>query len=147
MLNIFIACFSDNYIGCCSILFRKHDLRFASHNTNRYTFLPTLYAAAQDIDLARTEPDPQQLPCPQQTIQFQCRIFLPSAALIWDLPTGDSLEFGVLRKVGDVRNSSNNVYSATLIGKTEEDEHTDRFLFTSTLLVLYAACQSINSYL
>ena len=77
-----------------------------------------MYAAAQGVDLARTEPGPQQ------RIQFQCRILLPSAALILDLPTGNSLEFGVLRKVGDVRNSSDNVYSTILTGNTEEDEHT-----------------------
>ena len=85
---------------------------------------------------------PSNCHVPSKTIQFQCRILLPSAALIWDLPTGDSLEFGVLRKVGDICNSSDNIYSATLTGKTEEDEHTDRFLFTSTLLVLQPVNQS-----
>ena len=91
----------------------------------------------QDISLVRTEPDPQQLPCPQQRIEFQCQVLIPSTTLIWTLPTGVELEFGVLRNVGDVRNTSDNVYSATLTQKTEDnDPNTDRFFFTSTLLVL-----------
>ena len=57
--------------------------------------------------------------------------------MAWTLPTGDVLEFGVLRNVGGVRNSSDNVYSATLTGKTEDgDPNTGRFFFTSTLLIL-----------
>ena len=85
----------------------------------------------------RTEPDPQQLPCSQQRIELQCQIMVPSSALTWNLPTGDTLEFSIARNVGDVRNSSDNVYSATLTGKTEDDDTTtDRFFFTSTLLNL-----------
>ena len=46
----------------------------------------------------------------------------------------------MLRVVGDVRNSSDNVYSGTLTGKTEDGQgNTDRFYFTSTLLVLQPA--------
>ena len=87
----------------------------------------------------RTEPDPQQLPCPQQRIEFQCQVLTPSTTLTWTLPTGVELEFGVLRNVGDVHNTSDNVYSATLTEKTEDDDpNTDRFFFTSTLLVLLA---------
>ena len=84
----------------------------------------------------RTEPDPEQLPCPEQTVQFTCQIMVPSASLIWTLPTGD-LEFSITRNVGDIRNSSNNIYSANLTNKIEDDDpSTDRFLFSSTLLIL-----------
>ena len=83
----------------------------------------------------RTEAEPQQLPCPHQRIVFQCQILVPSTALTWTLPTGVILEFGVLRNVGDVRNST--LYSATLTEKTEDDDpNTDLFFFTSTLLIL-----------
>ena len=83
----------------------------------------------------RTEPE--QLPCPQQRIEFQCETIVASTTLIWTLPTGDTIEFGVLKDVGDVRNSSGNVYYATLTEKIEdEDPDNDRFFFTSTLLVL-----------
>ena len=98
-------------------------------------FTSFILSAAQDITLVRTEPDPQQLPCPQQRMEFQCQILVPSSALTWTLPSGVIMEFGVRRNVGDVRNSS--VYSATLTEKTEDDDpNTDRFFFTSTLLVL-----------
>ena len=81
--------------------------------------------------------DLQQLPCPHQRIEFQCQTLVPSSALTWTLPTGVELEFGALRNVGDVRNSSDNVYSTTLTEKTEDDDpNTDRFFFTSILLVL-----------
>ena len=94
-----------------------------------------LYIAAQDISLVRTEPE--QLPCPQQRIEFQCETIVASQTLIWTLPTSDTIEFGVPRPVGEVLNSSDNVYSATLTNKIEdEDPNTDRFFFTSTLLVL-----------
>ena len=54
----------------------------------------------------------------------------------WGLHTGEMLEFGVLRNVGDVRSSSDNVYSATLTGKREDDDSSsDRFFFASTLLI------------
>ncbi|CAI8031893.1 hypothetical protein GBAR_LOCUS18060 [Geodia barretti] len=100
-----------------------------------------LLSAAQDISLVRTEPE--QLPCPQQRIEFQCETIVASQTLIWTLPTSDTIEFGVLRTVGDVRNSSDNVYSATLTNKIEdEDPNTDRFFFTSTLLVLEPANRS-----
>ncbi|CAI8044939.1 hypothetical protein GBAR_LOCUS24880 [Geodia barretti] len=95
-----------------------------------------LISAAQEISLERTKPDPQQLPCPQQMIEFQCEILVPTTTLIWGLHTGQMLEFGVLRSVGDVRSSSDNVYSATLTGKREDnDPDTERFFFASTLLI------------
>ena len=85
----------------------------------------------------RTEPDPQQLPCPHQRMEFQCQTLIPSSALTWTLSTGYTLVFLITRNVGDVRNSSDNVYSATLTAKTDDnDPNTDRFFFTSTLLIL-----------
>ena len=78
----------------------------------------------------------QHLPCPQ-TLEFQCQIMNGTTTLTWSLPNGVELEFGVGRNVGYIRNSSDNIYSATLTGKTEDnDPNTDRFFFTSTLLVL-----------
>ena len=103
------------------------------------SLLPTFLAAITqgDVSLERTKPDPQQLPCPQQMIELQCEIMVPTATLIWTLPTGGMLEFGVVRNVGDVRNSSDSMYSASLTGKREDgDPDTDRFFFTSTLLIL-----------
>ena len=79
----------------------------------------------------------EQLPCPNQKITVQCQIMVPTTSLTWTLPSDDSLEFGVLQNVNDVRNSSNNIYSATLTGRAEDnDPNTDLFFFTSTLLVL-----------
>ena len=77
------------------------------------------------------------MPCPQQMIELQCEIMVPTTTLIWTLPTGEMLEFGVLRNVGDVRNFSGNMYSANLTGKrVDNDPDTDRFFFSSTLLIL-----------
>ena len=86
----------------------------------------------------RTKPDPQQLPCPQQRIELQCRILVPTETLTWSLPSGDSLSFRVTRNIGDVEPSPpDGVYSATLTEKTEDnDPNTDLFFFASTLLVL-----------
>ena len=94
--------------------------------------------AGQDISLVRTEPDdPQQLPCPHQRQVFQCQITIPVLSLAWFLPNGDILEFGVLRSVGDTRNSSDGNYRATLTHKMEDGVQIPaRFLYTSTLLVL-----------
>jgi hypothetical protein len=94
-------------------------------------------AAAQEVVLVRTQPDPGQLPCPQQTVELLCQILTPSLGLTWTLPSGEELEFGPLRDIGDVRNSSDGMYSANLTGRMEdEDPDTDRFLFNSTLLAL-----------
>ena len=95
-----------------------------------------ILGAGQDINLVRTEPDPQQLPCPQQKIKFQCQITVPSISMAWSLPTGDDLNFTGSANAGEVHNSSDNVYSATLTNKTDYDS---RFLFTSTLLILEPA--------
>ena len=87
--------------------------------------------------MVRIEPDTEQLPCLGERIKFHCEIMIPTSTLYWTLPTNDILEFGILKNVGDVRNSSDNVYSATLTGKTEDDDpYTHRFLFTSTLVIL-----------
>ena len=92
----------------------------------------------QNIALVRLEPDPQQImPCSWQRMKFQCQSMIPTATLTWILPTGEILEFSVIKNVGDVRNSSDNVYSATLTGKTEDDDpNTERFFFTSVVQIL-----------
>ena len=94
-------------------------------------------AVAQDIVLERIEPDPAQLPCPQGTVKYLCQIMEPSSALTWTIPTGGPLEFSIAREVGEIRNSTDNVYSANLINKMEyTDPDSDRFFFSSTLLIL-----------
>ena len=97
-----------------------------------------IFPAGQDISLVRTEPDdPQQLQCPHQRQEFQCQIMIPVILLVWSLPNGDTLEFGALRNVGDTRNSSDDNYVATLTQKMDDgDPDSDRFSYTSTLLVL-----------
>ena len=94
--------------------------------------------AESSIILMRTEPsDSRQFPCPQQRVEFQCQITVPTTTLTWTISTGVLLEFSALRNVGDVRNSSDNVYSATLTEKAEDDDaNSDRFFFISSLLVL-----------
>ena len=96
--------------------------------------------AAQDIVLERIEPDPGQLPCPSQRVLYQCRILVQSSTLTWTLPNDDgTLEFDILSNEGDVRPSppGDGVYTATLTSKTEDDDpDTNRFFFTSTLLIL-----------
>ena len=62
---------------------------------------------------------------------------IPVTSLAWTLPSSNILEFGALRNVGDVRNSSDGNYIATLTQKMEDDDpNSDRFFYTSTLLVL-----------
>ena len=56
-----------------------------------------------------------------------------SLLLTWTLRTGDTLVFNAAREVGDVRKSSDNIYSATLTEKRKDDDY---IFFTSTLLVL-----------
>ena len=92
---------------------------------------------AQDIVLERIEPDPGQLPCPQQAVKYLCEVRVPSSSLIWTLPTGSPLMFSVLRDVGDIRNSTDNVYSANLTDMMEDGVmDSDTFFFSSTLLIL-----------
>jgi hypothetical protein len=94
-------------------------------------------AAAQDVSVVRIEPDPlQQLPCPQQKIEFRCQILVPSFAVEWTLPTGETLEFGQAENIGAVYVSSDDAYSATLTNRTEDPNSANRFFFTSTLLVM-----------
>ena len=94
-------------------------------------------AAAQGIVVERIDPDPAQLPCPQQTVIYLCQIMVPSFSLTWTIPTGDLLEFSTSRDVGEIMNSTDNVYSANLTNKMEDtDPDSDRFFFSSTLLIL-----------
>lgn len=68
---------------------------------------------------------------------FQCQIMVPTSSLVWSLPNGDRLSFNVLKNVGDVLPSSDDVYSANLTEKRDDGvANTDKFLFTSTLLVI-----------
>ena len=88
--------------------------------------------------MVRIEPDPlQELPCPQQMIGFRCQILVPSFAMQWTLPTGETLEFGQAENIGAVHVSSDNTYSATLRDRTgDRITSNNRFFYTSTLLVL-----------
>ena len=96
--------------------------------------------AAQDIVLERIEPDPGQLPCPNQRVMYQCQIMVSSSGLVWTLPNGDgTLMFSILSNEGAVRPTPpvDGVYIATLTSKTEDGvPGTDLFFFTSTLLIM-----------
>ena len=96
---------------------------------------------AEDVVIERIEPDPatQEFPCPHQIVQYKCQTLIPTSALTWRLPSGDTLpEFSGGSSVGRVRNSSDDQFSATLTGKMEDDDDpdSDHFFFTSTLLIL-----------
>ena len=99
-------------------------------------------AAAQDIVLERIEPNPGQLPCPQQTVKYLCQVMVPSFGLTWTIPTGGPLEFSIARVVGNIRNSTDNVYSANLTSKMDVPG-SDRDIFSSTLLILETVNGSI----
>ena len=87
--------------------------------------------------MVRIEPDPlQQLPCPQQMIEFRCSILVPSFAMQWTLPTDETVEFGHAENIGAVYVSSDNAYNATLTDRTGDPNSNNRYFFTSTLLVL-----------
>ena len=104
-----------------------------------FTFLHFLHslAATQDVSVFRIQPDPlQQLPCPQQMIEFRCQILVPSFAVQWTLPTGETLEFGQAENIGAVYVSSDNAYSASLTNRAEDPNSAIRLFFTSTLLVM-----------
>ena len=90
---------------------------------------------AQDIVLERIEPDPGEVPCPQQTVMYLCQVMAPSLGLTWTIPTGVPLEFGTSRGVGEIMNSTDNVYSANLTSKMDVPD-SDRDIFSSTLLIL-----------
>ena len=67
---------------------------------------------------------------------YECRLLVPSTTLTWTLPDSSVLEFDILAKLGDMRDLDDN-YIATLTDKMEDDDNnTNRFLFTSTLLIL-----------
>ena len=100
-------------------------------------FLHCIIAATQEVSVVRIEPDPlQQLPCPQQKIEFRCSISVSSFAIQWALPTGELLEFAGSKDIGTVDVSPDNAYSATLKNKTEDPNRDGTFFFTSTLLVM-----------
>ena len=90
---------------------------------------------AQDIVLERIEPDPGEVPCPQQTVIYLCQVMAPSFSLIWTIPTGDPLEFSIATDVGKIINSTDNVYSANLTSKMDVPG-SERDIFSSTLLIL-----------
>ena len=124
------------YESSCDTSFGLHKVVFKHYNSTFPTFIHSL-AAAQDVSVVRIEPDPlQQLPCPQQMIQFRCQILVPSFAVEWILPTSETLEFGQAENVGAVYVSSDNAYSATLTDRTGDPNSNNRFFFTSTLLVM-----------
>ena len=96
-------------------------------------------SAGQDdgVVLVRTEPS-QQSPCPGQTVEYECHSEIPVAALVWTLPTGESLpDFTTGSMVGSTRTASDGVGVATLTSIVpDNDPNTDFFFFTSTLLIM-----------
>ena len=97
-----------------------------------------LTGGAADVVVIEPDPATQDCPCPHQIVQYKCQTLIPTATLIWRLPSGDTLpEFGGGSSVGTVINSSDNQFSVTLTSKMEDDDpDTDFFFFTSTLLIL-----------
>ena len=94
-----------------------------------------IYLLLFSVNLIRTEPDLQKLPCPQERIEFQCQIQVFSYVLAWTLSNGDWLEFIGSSNVGDMLNSSDNILTATLTNKKDDPSNRFRFIFTSTLAI------------
>ena len=97
---------------------------------------------SEDVVLVRTEPSDQS-PCPDQTVEYECQIMTPATSLVWTLPNGERLtEFDGFSDIGDNRTSG--VYTATLTNREEDDNpDTNRFIFTSTLLIIGATNGSV----
>lgn len=66
---------------------------------------------------------------------FQCSILLFSYVLTWTLPNGDFLQFAASSNIGEMTNSSDDMFTATLTNKTEDPTNIFRYLFTSTIIV------------
>ena len=100
-------------------------------------FLHSLAATTQDVTLVRVDPDPQQqeFPCPHQSIEFRCQVFISALGIQWILPTSEMLIIGQAEDIGTVKSSSDNAYSATLADRTRDPDNANLFFFTSTLLV------------
>ena len=130
-----LSCLPFFYLYYASFFYRRILIYFF------YIHFLLSLAATQDVSVVRIEPDPlQELPCPQQMIEFRCQILVPSFAMQWTLPTGETLEFGGEMDIGTVAISSDNAYSATLRDRTGDPNSNNRFFFTSTLLV----CVPVN---
>ena len=97
-----------------------------------------VFSDAQGITLVRIDPDSLQVPCPQQRMEFQCQIMVSSTALTWTLPDGSFLEFDRVSDFGIAINSSDDIYSAILTSRTDDNDPSTstRFFFTSTLVVM-----------
>ena len=69
---------------------------------------------------------------------------VPTAILTWTLPDNSFLEFDRVSDFGVAMNSSDNVYSATLTNRTDDNDQSTstRFFYTSTLLVLQPVNES-----
>ena len=75
---------------------------------------------------------------------------IPVVSLTWTLPNGVDLGFGLLKNIGNTRNSSDGNYRANLTHKM--DSGSDGFFFTSTMLVLEPVdgqnltCTGVNDF-
>ena len=100
----------------------------------------TVLAQEDDIILVRTEPDPtsQELPCANQIIVYECQQLIPSIELIWILPNNEEIIFS---EINETKTSDDGNYIGTIINKTATDQ-TNRFLLTSTLIILEAVDNS-----
>ena len=82
------------------------------------------------------EPDPasQPFPCPNQTVVYECTAD-GYVGLAWILPTSDMiiLRFTAVTAIGDIRNTSNGQFIATLNNRELAGE--DLLLMTSTLQI------------
>jgi hypothetical protein len=75
-----------------------------------------------------------QLPCPNQTVVYECQVLVGSTALTWILPTMTSLELSGLEMTGKSRTSSDGQFIAFL-DRSDQIPGSDLFLMTSTLQV------------
>ena len=82
------------------------------------------------------EPHPasQPFPCSNQTIVYGCTVY-GYVGLGWTLPTSNMtvLRFTAVTAIGDIRNTSNDQFIATLNNRERVGE--DLLLMTSTLLI------------
>ena len=102
---------------------------------NMFAVKYTLAAGCQDVTLRVLQPASQDRLCPNQLVQYECRISEPSFFLIWQQPTVsvNLLEFSVLNSVNASVSTTDGKFTATL---TEIVVDGIRIRFTSTLTVL-----------
>ena len=107
-------------------------------------FIIIICTASQDnIVLERTEPDDDSIPCPGQTVVYNCQVLVGSDSLAWSLPNGQTMDlrFNVGSPNGTERTSEDGNFIATLTSRTGQDLNV---MFDSTLMIREAMNYSMN---